>query len=765
MFWPTVVGGAILVISLILPFFVLWKLQRQGYLNVAWCWRQPPEFSTGEATMNSRYVRVVAATTILFLFSCLGLAQQECERKWTAPTLDGTTGLFKTWDADNLRQGEFNMTFGYDMFNRDPGRLKIGRAPAGGAVGIADRFELFGSMDVIRRIRASNTDIYRLVPGQLPLPATVAGVPYFTQVGPFIDVPLATGRSDIHLGVKVNLLSERRGNGVSLGLAGFGTIPTQKSITGLNRGLSNGAYEGGLALLLSKTAANFVRFHVNLGTGFYTDSETRDIELLDPQNEFIYRGGIEFPVHKPYRFIVELNGREYYGDSRPGFNQKSPMDVIAGLRVFPTKWMSLGAGYQASFNRGENPLDRLLGSQRASHNGFVVQLALEKRRNDPPTVTIAVDKPSILQGDTTAVRANAMDPDCDKLTYAWTASGGKISGTGDTATFDATGLAPGKYTVMVTVSDGKHRVSSSADVTVLKRNHAPTATVEPGTFEITEGESANLRCVASDPDNDPLTYSWSVDGQNLAAAGPQITFGSEGRKPGIVKIACAVSDGEASATASSTGTIRARVIPNHPPAIECLTTTMDVASGGSIDLKARASDPDGDKLTYTWSSTGGTVTGNGEAATFNASGAKAGSYTVTVTVDDGRGGKASCTMTVNVSERLSITREDCGYFAPGKFRVDNCAKAILDDLAVRMKNDPKLRANVIGYTDDSRIERSRKNLGETRAKAMAEYLEKQGVEESRITITNGGTNNPVSDKKTVAGQKLNRRVEIELTVR
>jgi len=66
-----------------------------------------------------------------------------------------------------------------------------------------------------------------------------------------------------------------------------------------------------------------------------------------------------------------------------------------------------------------------------------------------------------------------------------------------------------------------------------------------------------------------------------------------------------------------------------------------------------------------------------------------------VTVDDGRGLKASCSMTVNVSERLSITKEKCGYFTPGGSRVDNCAKAILDDLAVRMKNDPKLKANVI----------------------------------------------------------------------
>ena len=132
------------------------------------------------------------------------------------------------------------------------------------------------------------------------------------------------------------------------------------------------------------------------------------------------------------------------------------------------------------------------------------------------------------------------------LTYSWNASGGKIDGTGDTATFNATGLAPGKYTVTSTVADTKkHEASCSAEITVLKRNVAPTVSVEPSSFSITQGESANLRCIATDGNNDPLTYAWTVDGQRLAAEGPQVTFGSEGRKPGTYSVQCTVSDGEA----------------------------------------------------------------------------------------------------------------------------------------------------------------------------------------------------------------------------
>jgi outer membrane protein OmpA-like peptidoglycan-associated protein len=717
--------------------------------------------------MKSRCLSVVAVLAGMLLFSLLGFAQDEETKKiTTAASLDGTSGLFKTWDAENLRKGEANFTFGWDQYHRDPGKLTIGKMPVGIALGVIDRIEFFDSWDVVEHVRARNIATYRRPVGSplaLPIPAmTPVGITYFSQDAPFMDVPTATDRGDVHLGVKFNILSERRGNGLSLGLAGFAALPGHRDAIALSRGLSTGAFEGGFALLFSKTAAKFARFHVNLGMNTYTNPKVGDVEVANLANEFIYRAGMDLPIQKSVHLIAEMDGRAYYGSSSPpGLNYKSPVDLIFGMRVFPRDWFSLGAGYQLTLNHIEENTTTWV--YPSGHNGFVVQGAFASRRNDAPTASCSVDKASIIQGEKAKVAVAASDPDQDKLTYEWSGTG--VKGSGAAATFDATGLAPGTYTVKATVKDKKHMASCSSDVTVLKRNHTPPASIEPTTFNLTQGESQDFHCKGTDPENDRLTYSWTVEGQKLAAAGPDITFGSEGRNPGSYSIVCSASDGEFSASATAKGTVRGKPTPpppaNKPPSIECQTSTVDLWSGESKELRAKASDPDGDNLTYSWSGTG--VKGSGATAKFDATGVKAGSYTVNVTVDDGRGGKASCAMTVNVSERLSVTKDNkCGFFKPGAYRVDNCAKAILDDLSVRMQNDSKLHANIIGYTDQTE---KVKKLGERRAKAVEEYLEKKGVAASRMTVTDGGANNPAGDNKIVSTRMLNRRVEIELTVK
>ena len=80
---------------------------------------------------------------------------------------------------------------------------------------------------------------------------------------------------------------------------------------------------------------------------------------------------------------------------------------------------------------------------------------------------------------------------------------------------------------------------------------------------------------------------------------------------------------------------------NNNPQVSSVTVTPNTASANSmVTVNTVASDPDGDALTYSYTVSGGAISGNGTSASWTAP-AQAGSYSVTVGVSDGNGGTAS----------------------------------------------------------------------------------------------------------------------------
>jgi len=77
-------------------------------------------------------------------------------------------------------------------------------------------------------------------------------------------------------------------------------------------------------------------------------------------------------------------------------------------------------------------------------------------------------------------------------------TGGKLAGTGDTSRSMPTGVAPGRYTVTVTVADKKHEVDCPTDITVLKKTFANGFGGTPKPSTLFRGPLSI--CDASDPD-------------------------------------------------------------------------------------------------------------------------------------------------------------------------------------------------------------------------------------------------------------------------
>ena len=110
-------------------------------------------------------------------------------------------------------------------------------------------------------------------------------------------------------------------------------------------------------------------------------------------------------------------------------------------------------------------------------------------------------------------------------------------------------------------------------------------------------------------------------------------------------------------------------------------------------------------------------------------------------------------------------RTDEIHFEPASARLTNIAKAILDDVALRMKQEPSATAIVIGYTDNREATGPNSDLDRRRAEAVRDYLvSRHGIDPSRITVEGRGTSDPIGDNSTAAGRLANRRVVIRLLI-
>ncbi len=204
-------------------------------------------------------------------------------------------------------------------------------------------------------------------------------------------------------------------------------------------------------------------------------------------------------------------------------------------------------------------------------------------------------------------------------------------------------------------------------------------------------------------------------------------------------------------------------VTNQRPTVSCTSDRSEILPGESVNLRAAASDPDGDALTYVWSTTAGRVSGTGAAATFDFTGATApATATVTVRVSDGHGNDASSNCSVGLREPVRPAEAvSClaGGFARNLARLNNVDKACLDDVAQRLKADPQARVIAIGHTDGR--ESPATSIGDQRADAVKAYLvSEQGIEASRITVRSIGATKPLDTGTDATAQARNRRVEV-----
>src|SRR5262249_42536919 len=114
----------------------------------------------------------------------------------------------------------------------------------------------------------------------------------------------------------------------------------------------------------------------------------RSERALDLPNEVRSGIGFDFPVNKYLQFIVEVSATHYVGSRTPSLLRNSPVDLVAGAKIFPVRWMGISAAYQRHLNWFSD-LDSIHGP-----DGFIAGVSMghvNKREepvlpNQPPTV-------------------------------------------------------------------------------------------------------------------------------------------------------------------------------------------------------------------------------------------------------------------------------------------------------------------------------------------------------------------------------------------
>ncbi|MGO9345863.1 MAG: hypothetical protein ACLPZJ_05655, partial [Terriglobales bacterium] len=146
---------------------------------------------------------------------------------------------------------------------------------------------------------------------------------------------------------------------------------------------------------------------------------------------------------------------------------------------------------------------------------------------------------------------------------------------------------------------------------------------------------------------------------------------------------------------------------------------------------------------------GGSISGAGSSATLSTTGASSGSISIGATCTDSRGLTASTSPSVMVENPPpppaphATKVNECQYPNVKKpWRVDNTCKAELDDVALKLQQDPDAKLVVVGNADPAEIAKSkRKNLAAERAVDVKAYISggeaKQNIDPSRIECRTG----------------------------
>lgn len=92
--------------------------------------------------------------------------------------------------------------------------------------------------------------------------------------------------------------------------------------------------------------------------------------------------------------------------------------------------------------------------------------------------------------------------------------------------------------------------------------------------------------------------------------------------------------------------------------------------------------------------------------------------------------------------------------------LDTASHDEINNVVALLENNPTLRLEIGGHTDNTGIAANNLKLSMQRAQSVVDYIAGKGIVKSRLTAKGYGASKPVADNQTEAGKAANRRTEI-----
>jgi PKD repeat protein len=251
----------------------------------------------------------------------------------------------------------------------------------------------------------------------------------------------------------------------------------------------------------------------------------------------------------------------------------------------------------------------------------------------------------------------------EPATFAWSWTGGTATGANPLVTT----LSAGTTQVTLTASN----VAGSGAVTLPVTVNGPPVAA----FTITSNPAGTSTPVtfdagtSTDPNSDPLTYSWDLNGDQVYGDATGAIQTKSYPTPGNYRVAVRVSDGHGG---MDTAVDFVSVLPDKAPAVAMSASPAEPSVGANVTFTATASDADGTVATIEWDLDNDGRFDDGDGAVVTWSFTTPGSRIVAVRATDDMGVTTIAFQTINVTGSASGASAPPGS-APVSFPHDSAS--------------------------------------------------------------------------------------------